>query len=138
VLRFDITTNGWVIFAPSRSMRPDEFRNRPKPPPATANKPCPFCPGNEGMTPAEVFATRESCGPNLQGWQVRMMPNMFPALRIEEDFHRSQDAGSFAVWEAAAPMKSSSIRPRIHWDSLISRSNKCGSFSGRCSNDIST
>ena len=43
-----------------------------------------MCPGNENFTPPEVFAFRpagfEKDGP---GWQVRVVPNKFPALVIE-------------------------------------------------------
>ena len=95
MLRFDVTTNDWVIFAPSRSLRPHDFRQRPKPPAAGADRPCPFCPGNENLTPPEVFAVRDGSAPNTPGWKVRVMPNKFPALRIEEDYHRGQDGRLF-------------------------------------------
>jgi hypothetical protein len=34
MLRFDVTTNDWVIFAPSRSSRPHDFQQPPKSAPA--------------------------------------------------------------------------------------------------------
>jgi UDPglucose--hexose-1-phosphate uridylyltransferase len=89
VLRFDVTTNDWVIFAPRRALRPTDFQQLPKQPPE-AQLPCPFCPGNEQLTPPEVFAIREGGEPNSPGWKVRVTPNKFPALRIEEDYHRQQ------------------------------------------------
>jgi UDPglucose--hexose-1-phosphate uridylyltransferase len=95
VLRFDVTTNDWVIFAPSRSLRPDDFVNRPNAAPQRDDRFCPFCPGNESLTPPEVFAIRDSGPPNSPGWKVRVMPNKFPALRIEEDYHRGQDGRLF-------------------------------------------
>ena len=50
---------------------------------------CPFCYGNEGMTPLEIEALRqENTWPNSPGWQVRVVPNKFPALQIEGDLDR--------------------------------------------------
>ena len=59
MLRFDVTTNDWVIFAPRRSQRPSDFQQLPKPSPPDSTSLCPFCPGNEGLTPPEVFAIRD-------------------------------------------------------------------------------
>jgi UDPglucose--hexose-1-phosphate uridylyltransferase len=85
-LRFDYTTADWVVFAPLRKLRPHRMR------PATAadaaaDRPetCPFCPGNEGMTPPEIYAVRTG-----GQWQVRVTSNKFPALRIEDDVRREQ------------------------------------------------
>jgi UDPglucose--hexose-1-phosphate uridylyltransferase len=45
---------------------------------------CPFCPGNEKMTPPEIIAYREAgTAPNGPGWSLRVVPNKFPALKIE-------------------------------------------------------
>jgi UDPglucose--hexose-1-phosphate uridylyltransferase len=51
---------------------------------------CPFCPGNEGQTPPEVFALREpGSAPNTPGWLVRVIPNKFPFLRVEGEIQRT-------------------------------------------------
>ena len=56
LLRYDPTTNDWVIFAPSRARRPQEFRGAcRKPTPEVEGKVCPFCPGHEQLTPQEIF-----------------------------------------------------------------------------------
>ncbi|MBI3864951.1 MAG: galactose-1-phosphate uridylyltransferase [Planctomycetia bacterium] len=93
ILRFDQTTSDWVIVAPSRVRRPDEFRNRVNvvdtTPDSATN--CPFCPGNEARTPQEIYAER-AFGSSASEWTVRVIPNKFPALRIEED-HRHYDDG---------------------------------------------
>jgi UDPglucose--hexose-1-phosphate uridylyltransferase len=50
---------------------------------------CPFCPGQEGMTPPEVMAYRPpSSAPNSGGWTLRVVPNKFPALMIEGHLDR--------------------------------------------------
>jgi UDPglucose--hexose-1-phosphate uridylyltransferase len=43
---------------------------------------CPFCEGNERLTPPEVFAVgREpSAHPDSPGWTVRVVPNLYPAV----------------------------------------------------------
>jgi UDPglucose--hexose-1-phosphate uridylyltransferase len=53
---------------------------------------CPFCPGQEHQTPPEVFAVRDpSTRPNQTGWRVRVVPNKFPALRIEGEIERAAE-----------------------------------------------
>jgi UDPglucose--hexose-1-phosphate uridylyltransferase len=51
-------------------------------------KECPFCPGNEHMTMAEVY--RRGGG---KSWQVRVVPNKFAALSIEGE--RNRDGEGF-------------------------------------------
>jgi len=47
-------------------------------------KVCPFCEGQESFTPPEIWAVREpNTQPNSPGWKVRVIPNKYPALRIE-------------------------------------------------------
>lgn len=85
LLRFDPTTRDWVIFAPSRARRPHELRGacpeRTAEPPGKA---CPFCPGNERLTPPEIFRVPDRGSSKPADWRVRVVPNLFPALRIEE------------------------------------------------------
>lgn len=57
--------------------------------PSTKTAICPLCPGNEYMTPPEVFAIRTpGSSPNGPGWHTRVVPNKFPALRIEGDLDK--------------------------------------------------
>jgi UDPglucose--hexose-1-phosphate uridylyltransferase len=94
MLRYDVTTNDWVIFSPSRAKRPHEFRRAASPPPLSANGGCPFCPGHESQTPHEIAAVREP-GAGLSEWKVRVIPNKYPALRIEESSRRSSEGRLF-------------------------------------------
>jgi UDPglucose--hexose-1-phosphate uridylyltransferase len=89
-LRKDPVTREWVIIATERSRRPTDFKvsedieSRP-----SFVETCPFCPGNEAMTPAEVLAYRSADSVrNGPGWWVRVVPNKFPALAIEGDLDR--------------------------------------------------
>ena len=95
-LRFDQTTSDWVIFAPSSARRPHELRGTK---PVTDQSPdhepnCPFCPGNEASTPAEIYADRLPDSAASK-WAVRVVPNKFPALRIEEDNRHYDSGGGF-------------------------------------------
>jgi UDPglucose--hexose-1-phosphate uridylyltransferase len=50
---------------------------------------CPFCEGNEKSTPPEIFALRgKESKENGPGWEVRVVPNISPALRVELDVDR--------------------------------------------------
>ena len=81
-LRRDPVIGRWVIIATERSRRPSDFASAPVR--SQSGGPCVFCPGEESRTPAEILAVRgpgsETNGP---GWELRVVPNKFPALRIE-------------------------------------------------------
>ncbi len=82
-LRKDLITGEWVIIATERAKRPDKFKGTPSGANIkTSTESCPFCYGNESMTPKEVFTICSSRQrkPNTKGWQVRVVPNKFPAL----------------------------------------------------------
>lgn len=86
-LRFDPIRRRWAIIATERKFRPHEFV---KPQPETASlEGCPFEYGQEQATPPEILAFAEHPRqPNTPGWQVRVVSNKFPALRIEGELNR--------------------------------------------------
>jgi UDPglucose--hexose-1-phosphate uridylyltransferase len=86
-LRRDAVTGRWVIISTDRRKRPHDFRfERPT---VIGRDLCPFCPGHEGFTPPEVLAYRQNGGaPNSRDWQVRVVPNKFPALQVEGTLNR--------------------------------------------------
>src|SRR5256714_1496763 len=80
-LRKDPVVGRWVIIATDRARRPSDFVAEPVRPRAPA---CAFCEGREDQTPPEILAGRPPDGqPNGPGWTYRVVPNKFPALRIE-------------------------------------------------------
>lgn len=95
-LRQDPTTKEWVVIASERAKRPDQFRLHaaPEHPPRPENHNCPFCSGNEFLTPPEVFALRDSGGANQPGWRVRVVPNKFAAFS-PQDAGQVRDYGRF-------------------------------------------
>ncbi|MBY0374822.1 MAG: DUF4931 domain-containing protein, partial [Bryobacteraceae bacterium] len=87
-LRKDPITGRWVIIATDRAQRPDTFIRQPVT--ITGERFCPFCPGSESKTPPEVLAYRHNgAGANSAGWNLRVVPNKFPALRVEGDIERT-------------------------------------------------
>jgi UDPglucose--hexose-1-phosphate uridylyltransferase len=86
-LRKDPVLGRWVNIATERVRRPADFRVTPSPP---RPGPCAFCAGHEHETPPEVAAHRDPADapPNAPGWRVRVVPNKFPALRIEGALER--------------------------------------------------
>ena len=82
-LRKDPVVGRWVIISTERSRRPTDFSTEPV---RARGGPCVFCTANEDKTPPEIVAIRppdtRRDGP---GWSLRVVPNKFPALRIEGD-----------------------------------------------------
>jgi UDPglucose--hexose-1-phosphate uridylyltransferase len=76
-LRTDPITGRDVIIAETRSQRPGAFDTMDDPPEGGT---CPFCAGNESLTPGEVAALRrDGTRADEPGWQVRVVPNKYPA-----------------------------------------------------------
>lgn len=88
-IRKDPITGSWVIIATERARRPDDFVRSPVE--IRGVKVCPFCHGNEDKTPPEVLAYRNGTGPDTAGWNLRVVPNKFPALRVEGLLDREGD-----------------------------------------------
>ena len=85
-LRKDPIIDRWVIISTERGKRPVFFTEEG--PPSKVSM-CPLCSGNENMTPPEVFAIRpDGSPPNSPNWALRVVPNKFPALRIEGDLNK--------------------------------------------------
>ncbi len=81
--RYDWLTDRWVIFAPHRSKRPDDFvSNLVLPDPSSIG--CPFCMGHELQTPSEVLVL-PSISQSHGDWLVRVVPNKYPALETLGD-----------------------------------------------------
>jgi UDPglucose--hexose-1-phosphate uridylyltransferase len=87
-LRKDYLLNRWVVIATERGRRPTDFAKKEKPLAKTSV--CPFCPGNEHMTPPALLVYIESQGKiekakdqegfRHKNWLIRCFPNLFPAF----------------------------------------------------------
>ncbi|WP_448561531.1 galactose-1-phosphate uridylyltransferase [Trichothermofontia sp.] len=88
-IRLNRATREWVICAPNRKGRPQEFLNR-KPLAIVEEKPkeqCPFCDPSQQSTEKILLEI-----PSLaagRGWQVRVVPNKYPVLSADVALKRS-------------------------------------------------
>jgi len=102
--RFDPMTGRWTIFAAGRGERPCDYVNHP--PAENEAIICPFCAGNEDMTPPAVLQWNdadlnstldEATSPDgkvvaetLQNgrrpWSIRVIPNKFPAVSTAGEY----------------------------------------------------
>ncbi len=96
-LRKDYFSRKLVIISPERTKRPFEFKDRTLEASnqRSSSKECPFCPGNEEMTPpAElVLVTKENSllkladseTDRVKDWSVRYFPNKYPAVSPDSE-----------------------------------------------------
>lgn len=92
-LRKDPIVERWVVVNVESPRYPKDYHINPFDWKGTDN--CPFCYGNEHLTPPEIEAISETHRePNTPEWKVRVVPNKFPALRIEGELD-SQGIGIY-------------------------------------------
>src|SRR3972149_601009 len=85
-LRKDPIVGRWVIISKERGRRPHEF---PQEKVDRHEGFCPRCPGSERMTPPEILVYQKDQPAGGGGWTLRVVPNKFPALRIEGDLGKA-------------------------------------------------
>lgn len=97
-MRFNPITLDWVIIAPDREMRPDDFRagRNARPGRVSHRADCPFCPGNEHLTPSEISRQKAADGT----WAVRVFPNKYSVFDAAVDLQRKSH-GTFRSMVAA-------------------------------------
>ena len=122
-LRTDRLAGRAVLVAEKRAERPDEFRELASGEPASAGgnlgqnvtlhhplaeagspsaPVCPFCPGQEQLTPPAVYEVHSANGE----WQVRVVPNKYPAVTLtgdDEPVGETARLGLIPAAEAASP-----------------------------------
>ncbi len=80
-IRRDAVTGTWSILAVGRSRRPGAVPGQ-----GAGGPVCPFCPGNESLTPPETWAAGRGGGPpDSPGWKIRVVPNLYPAFMPEAE-----------------------------------------------------
>ncbi len=87
-LRKDYILDRWVVIASQRRRRPTDYAKGQ----SEERKPsiCPFCPGNEHLTPpasliytvenGKIGKTRDDDGARRKDWIIRCIPNLYPAF----------------------------------------------------------
>ncbi|MCL4436731.1 MAG: galactose-1-phosphate uridylyltransferase [Thaumarchaeota archaeon] len=91
--RQEITTGEWTIIAAGRARRPTDFKSTDSSTLPSFEKTCPFCPGQEYMTPPDVLRYPEEGGG--AGWSMRGFVNKFPILSPEPPFEPTIIDGHF-------------------------------------------
>ena len=127
-IRHDWLADRWVIFAPERSGRPDEYEaSRADYEIRESRLRCPFCPGNENETPQPLFVIPSRPSKDSPSeWRVRVVPNKYPALETIEyssEFNVSLQEileRSFTVADREDPNESPSERGKGPCDKLES------------------
>ncbi len=86
--RQNMVSKEWVIIATERAKRPDNFVQKKvaRDPLPQYKEDCPFCPGNESMTPPTVFSIKKN-----GNWSLRVVPNKFAALQSNLTTERKHD-----------------------------------------------
>ncbi|HIE14114.1 TPA: DUF4921 family protein [Candidatus Bathyarchaeota archaeon] len=102
-MRKDYILDRWVVIATQRKRRPVDFvKARVKRKPSL----CPFCPGNEHMTPpatlvylkrdGKIIKDKDQNGTRHKDWLVRCVPNLYPAFTSPSSQEsRMDEAGEF-------------------------------------------
>lgn len=89
-LRKDMIRDQWVVVNTDRVVKPRDLpvpRHGQTEPVAGF---CPFCPGNEAVTPPEWLAIRPAGRePNSSGWDIRAIPNKFTAFSLLTDYQET-------------------------------------------------
>lgn len=93
----DVNTKRWVVITPRRARRPESSRVQKGDPSIVVqknglnfNQYCPFCFGNESLTPPEVYCWGKE-SPTDKNWLVRVVPNKYPITDIHEVIIHSPD-----------------------------------------------
>ncbi|MFA6283115.1 MAG: galactose-1-phosphate uridylyltransferase [Desulfurivibrionaceae bacterium] len=89
-LRKDPIIGRWIIISTERGKRPTDFIVEKS---EVKGGFCPLCPGNENTTPPEVlsYSNLEGHQTNRPGWDLRVVPNKYPALIIEGNLNKEGD-----------------------------------------------
>lgn len=75
-MRLNPLNGRWVTIVSDRAARPNDFAPRDHALETDPGRPCPFCPGNEELTPPPIATYVRAEG----GWLVRVVPNRYPAF----------------------------------------------------------
>lgn len=81
-LRQNFATKEWVVIATERARRPEEMaKHHERKPAASFVASCPFCPGNEKLTPPEVLRVPAAMDVPWHARVCRINLRLFPAKR---------------------------------------------------------
>jgi UDPglucose--hexose-1-phosphate uridylyltransferase len=106
-LRHDWLADRWVIVAPQRSERPEDYSHIVSV--LNDSTECPFCYGHEFETPGTLASYSSADVNGSLSWQVRVVPNKFPAVngvKYRVDSMQSAESPHFPL---TPPLESESV-----------------------------
>jgi UDPglucose--hexose-1-phosphate uridylyltransferase len=80
-MRLNPLNGRWVTIVSERSKRPTDFALRSTSVESDPGRPCPFCPGNEEVTPPAIVTTEDD-----GTWSMRVIKNLYPAFDGDDAF----------------------------------------------------
>ncbi|MBU1044390.1 MAG: galactose-1-phosphate uridylyltransferase [Candidatus Omnitrophica bacterium] len=86
-LRRDPILGRWIIVQEEKQISPDDYIEQSVGA-KQLGKFCPFCVGNEDKSPPDIFVDKTPDQDNNSLWNLRVIANKFPALRVEGDLDR--------------------------------------------------
>ncbi|MDD5110115.1 MAG: DUF4921 family protein [Patescibacteria group bacterium] len=90
-IRRTLMVGSEIILATGRDLRPNHFL-----PKDGEESPCPFCPGNEHLAPDPQLEWKD----DRRRWKLRVIPNKFPAVRVEGNSTFLVDSTGFGIADA--------------------------------------
>ena len=106
-MRRDYILDRWVVIATQRKRRPVDFVKKKE---KRRLSPCPFCPGNEHMTPpamlvylkrdGEIIRDKDKDGSRCKDWLVRCVSNLYPAFTPPSGESRINEEKQFDSMQA--------------------------------------
>lgn len=85
--RWNPLTRKWVVIAPERGLRPGSYLQNEPVAGKEKGPDCPFCAGNEDMTPPAILTRADK--KSKDRWSVRVVPNKYPILKVENTLKRT-------------------------------------------------
>lgn len=96
-LRRDPVTSRWIAVAPEIIVALNFFQKPPEN--QDASSACPFCPGNEALTPTSLWSDRTGLRSSASDdWSVRVFPSRTPILQTETN-ENPQGKGFFDLMD---------------------------------------
>ncbi len=85
-LRRDAVSGRWTIILIGEEVKVEDLLSVSYLANMQPQETCPFCEGNENLTPPEIFAIRsDDSRPNTPGWKIRVIPDRNPILQRHGD-----------------------------------------------------
>ncbi len=122
--RKDYLLDRWVVIATHRKRRPTDFKMKGRAAGKVDKNSCPFCPGNEKMTPPAVLVylkskagkivkEKDRNGMRRKNWLIRCVPNLYSAFSPPEKEKETESCKAIGHHEVLIESPTHSEHPAI-------------------------